>query len=61
MCFQATVAALVCLTAACIGLTEGYLLILGPQLNAKGSGFEADEDVMSWIGKGRDLFYIAVQ
>jgi len=54
MCFQAIVAALVCLTAACVGLTEGYLLILGPQLNAKGSGFETEEDVMSWIGKGSD-------
>jgi len=55
MCFQASVAALACLTAACIGLTEGYLLILGPQLNVKSSDFEADEDVMSWIGKGSDL------
>jgi len=58
MCFQAKVAALVCLTAACIGLTEGYFLILGPQINAKGSGFKADKVPELLIGKIRDFFYL---
>jgi len=47
------------LTAACVGLTEGYLIILGPQLNAKISDFEVDERFLSWIGKGK--IKIAVQ
>jgi hypothetical protein len=55
MCFQATVAALVYLTATCHGLTGGYSALLLPQLRANSSGFEADEEFESWIGKGRDL------
>jgi hypothetical protein len=58
MCFQAIVAALVYVTATCDGLTNGYSAILLPQLRANSSGFEADEEVESWIGKGRDLFYL---
>ena len=51
MCFQAIVAALVYLTVTCICLTESHVLVLGPD-------FQADEEVMSWIGKRRDLFYL---
>jgi hypothetical protein len=58
MCFQAIVAVLVYLTAVCNGLTSGYSAILLPQLRANSSGFEADEEVESWIGKSRDLFYL---
>jgi hypothetical protein len=61
MCFQAIVAALVYLTAIGNGLTSGYLSILLPQLRANSSGIEADEEVVSWIGKGRDLFYLHTQ
>jgi len=61
MCFQVTVAALVYLSAICSGLTSGYSSILLPQLRANSSGFEADEDVESWIGKGIDLFYLHLQ
>jgi hypothetical protein len=61
MCFQATVAALVYLTAICHGLTGGYSAILLPQLRANSSGFEADEEFASWIGKSRDLFYLHTQ
>jgi hypothetical protein len=50
-CFQATVAALVYLTAICDGLTNGYPAILRPQLRANSSSFEVDEEVDSWIGK----------
>jgi len=57
MFFQAIVAALVCLTSNCVILTECYLRTLRLQLNAKGSDFEADEELVSWIGKGRDVFY----
>ena len=57
MCFQAIVAALVYLTATCDGLTSGYSTVLRPQLRANSSGFEADEEFESWIGKSRDLFY----
>jgi hypothetical protein len=56
MCFQATVAALVYLTAICDGSTYGYLTILLPQLRTNGSNFEVDEEVESWIGRSRDLF-----
>jgi len=51
MCFQATVAALVCLTAACLGLTEGYLFTRPFQLKAKGSGFKTEENIISWFSK----------
>jgi hypothetical protein len=61
VCFQATVAALVYLTAICNGLTSGYSAILLPQLRANSSGFDADEDFESWIGKSRDLFYLLLQ
>jgi hypothetical protein len=61
MCFQAIVGALVYLTATCDGLTSGYSAILLPQLRANSSGFEPDEVVESWIGKGRDLFYLHTQ
>ena len=61
MCFQAIVAALVYLTAICNGLTSGYSAILLPQLRANSSGFEADEEVESWIGNSRDLFYLHFQ
>ena len=63
MFFQAKVAALVCLTADCVGLTEGYV-IPGPPIKAKGSGFEADQVPHLLFGKGRDLFtyiHITVQ
>jgi len=58
MCFQATFAALVCLTAFCVGLSEGYLLTLPFQLHAKSSDIEAYEEAVSWFGKGRGLFYL---
>jgi len=58
MCFQATVAALVCLTAACVGLTEGYLHTLPFRLHTRSSDFEAFEEAVSWFGKGRRLFYL---
>jgi len=58
MCFQAKVAVLVCLTAACVGLIEYYLLTIATQLHAKSRGFEADEEAVSWMGKGRGLFYL---
>jgi len=58
MCFQAMFAALVYLTAMCDGLTCGYSAILLPQLRANSSGFEADEEFESWIGKSRDLFLL---
>jgi hypothetical protein len=61
MCFQAIVAALVYLTSICDGLTSGYSTILLPQLRANSSGFEADEEFESWIGKRRDLFYLHTQ
>ena len=62
MYFQAIVAALVYLTSICNGLTSGYSAILLPQLRANNSSdFEADEEVESWIGKGRDLFYLHFQ
>ena len=61
MCFQAIVAALVCLTATLLGVTEYYLLTLRRHLNAKTSDFEVDEEVMSWVGKERDLFYLHTQ
>jgi len=44
MCFQAIVAALVCLTTLYIRLTESYVLIFGP-------AFQADEEVKPWISK----------
>jgi len=56
MCFQAKVAALVCLTAACVGLTEDYLLTVPFQPFAYSSDFEAGEEAVSWFGKGRGLF-----
>jgi len=49
------------LTAVCNGLTSGYSAILLPQLRANSSDFEADEEVESWIGKSRDLFYLHFQ
>jgi hypothetical protein len=49
------------LTAICNGLTSGYSAILLPQLRANSSGFEADEDVESWIGNSRDLCYLHFQ
>jgi hypothetical protein len=55
------VAALVYLTAICNGLTSGYSAILLPQIRANSSGFEADEEVESWIGKRRDLFHVHTQ
>jgi len=58
MYFQATVAALVCLTAACVGFTESFLFNTPFQTHAKYIGFEADEEVESWFGKRRDLFYL---
>jgi hypothetical protein len=61
MCLQAIVGALVYLTAICDGLTSGYSTILLPQLRANSSGFEADGEFESWIGKGRDLFYLNAQ
>ena len=61
MCFQAIVAALVYVTATSDGLTSGYSNILRPQLRAKNSGFEADEEIESWIGKSKDLFYLRPQ
>jgi hypothetical protein len=61
VCFQAIVAALVYLTATCNGLSSGYSAILFSQLRANSSGFETDEEVESWIGKGRDLFYLHKQ
>lgn len=61
MCFQAIVAALVYLTATCDGLTSGYSAILPHKLRANSSGFEVGEEVKSWIGKGRDLFYLLTQ
>jgi hypothetical protein len=61
MCFQAIVAALVYLTAVCDGLTSGYSATLLHQLRANSSGFEADEESESWIGKSRDLFYLHTQ
>lgn len=61
MCFQAIVAALVYLTSICNGLTSGYSAILLPQLRANSSGFEADEEVESWIGKSRNLFSLHLQ
>jgi hypothetical protein len=60
-CFQATVAALAYLTAISDGLTCGYSAILLPQLRANSSGFEADEEFESWIGEGRDQFYVHTQ
>jgi hypothetical protein len=61
MCFQTIVAAFVYLTAICNGLTSGYSSIFIPQLRANSSGFEADEEVESWIGKRRNLFYLRMQ
>jgi len=61
VCLQAIVAALVYLTAICNGLTSGYSAILLPQLRTNSSGFEVDEEVESWIGKGRGLFYLHFQ
>jgi len=58
MCFQATVVALVCLTASCLVLTERYSQTIRFQLNSKIGDFEADEVVMSWMGKRRNLFYL---
>jgi len=55
MCFQAKVAVLVCLTAACLGLTGCYLLTIAFQIQAKSRGFEADEEAVSWMGKGTGL------
>jgi len=61
VCFQAIVAGLVYLTATSNGLTSGYSNVLRPQLRANNSGFEADEEVESWIGKRRDLFHLHTQ
>ena len=56
MYFQAKVAALVSLTAFCVGLTEGFLLILLYQLRAK--SMEELEVALSRIGKESGLFYL---
>jgi len=61
MYFQATIASLVYLTAICLGSSSGYSAILLPQLRANNSGFEADEEDESWIGKSRDLFHLLIQ
>jgi hypothetical protein len=61
MYFQVIVAALVYLTAICNGLTSGYSAILLPQIRANNSGFEVDEEVESWIGKSRTLFYLHLE
>jgi len=58
MYFQATVAALVCLTAACVGLTQYYFLTLLLQIYIESRNFEADIEAASWIGKRRDVFYL---
>jgi len=55
MCFQVIVAALVCLTAACLGLIEYKLHQLPFELRALSSDIEAYEEALSWIGKGRGL------
>jgi hypothetical protein len=60
-CFYATVAALAYLTAICNGLSSGYSAIVLPQLRANSSGFGADEEFESWIGKCRDVFYLDTQ
>jgi len=49
------VAALVCLTAACLGLINYNLHQLPFQILAMSSDFEADEDALSRFGKGRGL------
>jgi hypothetical protein len=61
MYFQVTVAALVCLTATCVSFTAAYLPMPILQLRAKSIGFKADEEIVSWIGTGRDLFYLHTQ
>jgi hypothetical protein len=61
MYFQAMVAALVYLTAICNGLATGYSAIMLPQIRANNSGFEVDEEVESWIGKSRNLFYLHLE
>jgi hypothetical protein len=61
MYFQVIVAALVCLTATCGSLTAGYLPIPLLRLRATRSGSETSEKLMSYIGKGRDLFYLHTQ
>jgi hypothetical protein len=42
-------------------LTSGYSAILLPQLRANNTDFEVDEDVESWIGKSRDIFYLHIK
>ena len=61
MCFQAIVADLACLTATLLGVTEYYLRILRFHPNARSSDFEVDEEILSWVGKERDLFYLHTQ
>ena len=61
LCFQAIATALVYVTATCDGLSSGYSAILLSQLRANNSGFEAEEEFESWIGKGRYLFYLHIK
>ena len=59
--FQATVAALVYLTAICLGSSSGYSAILLPQIRTNSSGFEAEEVDETWIGMSSNLFYLHIK